>query len=140
VTFLDGTKESVLNVTPGQKIQVSAVFPPANFQVKKIENNALFYRELIFELSWAANPLNLNVAKYRLYDVTQTQTLLAELPATQLSYTLRNMDRTKTYHFALTAVDAGGGESGPALSASAAGRVANISGRPASGKVLKVIK
>jgi len=44
----------------------------------------------------------------------QGQNLLAELPATQFSYTLRNMDKNKVYRFAVTAVDSQGLESEPA--------------------------
>jgi hypothetical protein len=44
----------------------------------------------------------------------QGQNLLAELPATQFSYTLRNMDKDKLYRFAVTAVDSQGLESEPA--------------------------
>jgi hypothetical protein len=140
VTFLDGRAKSILNVTPGQKIQVAAIFPPTDFEVKRVENKALFYRELIFELSWAANPLDLRVAKYRIYDVTEAQTLIVEVPETQLAYTLRNMDKTKAYRFALTAVDDGGSESEPVYSTSSPGSVVNISRRPPSGKILKVTR
>jgi hypothetical protein len=140
VTFLDGKAKSILNVTPGQKIQVAAVFPPLDLSVTKVENKALFYRETIFELSWKANPLNLSVAKYKLYDVTQTQMLLGEFPGTQLETTLRNVDANKAYRFALTAVDQWGGESDPATATSAARNVVNVSRRPASGKILKVDK
>jgi hypothetical protein len=140
VTFLDGKTKSILNITPGQKIQVAAVFPPVNFAIKRVENKALFYRELIFELSWEANPLNLNVSKYRLYDVTQTPTLVAELPGTQLAYTLRNMDKNKAYLFSLTAVDTGGSESEPVISTPSSRTVVTISKRAATGKTLKVTK
>jgi hypothetical protein len=48
------------------------------------------------------------------------------------------MDKSKTYRFALTAVDAWGSESDPVFSSSTAGNPVNISRRPASGKILKV--
>jgi enediyne biosynthesis protein E4 len=140
VTFLDGKTKSILNVRPGQKIQVAAIFPPLDLAVTEVENKALFYRETIFELSWKANPLNLSVAKYRLYDVTQAQALLGEFPGTQLATTLRNMDGNRAYRFALTAVDEWGGESDPTYATSAARSVVNVSRRPASGKILKVDK
>lgn len=140
VTFLDGKAKSILGVTPGQKVLVGAAFPPLNFTVAKVENKALFYRETIFELSWEANPLNVGVTKYRLYDVTQTKTLLEEFPGTQLKTTLRNMDKNKAYRFALTAVDEGGNESDPVYSSAASEKAVNISRRPASGRILKVVK
>lgn len=140
VTFPGGLKKSVLGVTPGRKLQVAAIFAPLDFTVTKVENKALFYRETIFELAWKPNPLNLNVAKYKLYDVTSAKTLLGEFPGTQLTTTLRNMDKTKAYKFELTAVDEWGSESDPASSAAVAGDAVNISRRPASGKILKVVK
>ena len=140
VRFLDGKTKSVLNVTPGQRIQVAAVFPPLGFGITKVENKALFYRETIFELSWKPNPLNLTIAKYELYDVTEGKTLIGEFPGTQFETTPRNMDKTKAYRLALTAVDEWGSESDPAYSTSTAGTVVNISRRRASGKILKVVK
>ncbi len=50
------------------------------------------------------------------------------------------MDKTKSYRFALTAQDEWGSESDAALSTSTAGTVVNISRRPASGKILKVVQ
>jgi hypothetical protein len=50
------------------------------------------------------------------------------------------MDKTKAYRFALTAVDDGGSESEPVYSTSSPGSVVNISRRPPSGKILKVIR
>ena len=138
ITFPDGTTKPVMNVAPGQKLQVSAIYAPVNFAVTKVENKGLFYRETIFELSWEAHPMNLNVSQYNLYDVTSAKTLIGEFPATQLETTLRNMDKSKAYLFALTAVDAWGSESDPVFSSSTAGKPVNISRRPASGKILKV--
>ncbi len=105
VTFLDGQQKTLRNLAPGQKIQVASISAPLNFQGKKIENKALFYRETLIELSWEPNPQNTGVAKYRLYQVDAGQTLIAEVSASQFSYTLRNMDKAKTYIFAITAVD-----------------------------------
>jgi hypothetical protein len=111
VTFLDGQQKTLRNLAPGQKIQVASISAPLNFQGKKIENKALFYRETLIELSWEPNPQNTGVAKYRLYQVNAGQTLIAEVPASQFSYTLRNMDKAKTYVFAITAVDEANNES-----------------------------
>jgi hypothetical protein len=111
VTFLNGQQKTLGNLAPGQKIQISSVSAPLNFQGKKIENKALFYREALIELSWEPNPQNTDVAKYRLYQVEGGQTLIAEVPAGQFSHTLRNMDKAKTYVFAITAVDESNNES-----------------------------
>jgi hypothetical protein len=127
VTFLDGRTKSILNVSPGQKIQVSAIWPPDNFQVKRVENKALLYRETVIELSWEANPQNSRIVKYRLYDVTRGQSLIAEMPATQFTYTLRNADPKKAYRFAVTAVDDAGMESEPAYTTSQGSAVVEAS-------------
>ena len=137
VTFPDGLTKSVLNVAPGTKVQVSAIFAPVNLRVIKVENKALFYHETIFELSWEPNPLNFGVAHYRLYDVTSGKTQLGEFPATQLEATLRNMDPGKSYLFALTAVDEWGSESDPVFSTSSAGKPVRALRRPSAGKMPK---
>jgi len=113
VTFLDGTQRVYSGLTPGQKVQVATISPPLNLQGEKIENKALFYRETLIELTWEPNPLNDDVQTYKVYELDQGQNMLAELPATQFSYTLRNMDKNKVYRFAVTAVDSQGLESEP---------------------------
>jgi hypothetical protein len=114
VTFPDGTQRVYSGLTPGQKVQVASVSPPLNLRGEKIENKALFYRETLIELTWEPNPLNDDVQKYKVYELNQGQNLLAELPVSQFSYTLRNMDKTRVYRFAVTAVDSQGLESEPA--------------------------
>jgi hypothetical protein len=111
VTFLNGRQKTLRNLSPGQKIEVSSISPPLNFLGKKVENKALFYRETLIELSWEPNPQNTGVAKYRLYQVDSGQTLIAEVPAGQYSYTLRNIDKSRTYVFTITAVDEADNES-----------------------------
>jgi hypothetical protein len=114
VIFLDGTERVYRDLTPGQKVRVATISPPLNLQGRKVENRALFYRETLIELTWEPNPLNDDVQAYKVYELDQGQILLDELPATQFSYTLRNMDKDKVYRFAVTAVDSQGLESEPA--------------------------
>jgi len=114
VTFPDGTQRVYSGLTPGQKVQVASISPPLNLRGEKIENKALFYRETLIELTWEPNPLNDDVQEYKVYELDQGQNMLAELPADQFSYTLRNMNRDKVYRFAVTAVDSRGLESEPA--------------------------
>ncbi|MEW5900451.1 MAG: fibronectin type III domain-containing protein, partial [Acidobacteriota bacterium] len=111
VTFPDRSERIFTNLTPGQKIEVAAISPPLNVEGRKIENRALFYRETIVELTWEPNPMNNDVQKYRIYE---EGVLLGEVPATQFSYTIRNLDKNKSYRFAVTAVDSQGLESEPA--------------------------
>ena len=114
VTFPDGTQKVYADLTPGQKVLVAPVSPPLEIEGRMIENKALFYRETLIDLTWQPNPLNNDVRAYRVYEMGQGQNLLAELPANQHSFTVRNLDKTKTYDFAVTAVDSLGLESEPA--------------------------
>lgn len=114
VTFLDGRQKTFQNLTPGQKIQVAPISPPLNFQGVKKENRALFYRESLIELAWEPNPLNTNAQKYRIYEVAQSWVLVAEVPASQFEWTIRDVNKTKAYRFAIIAVDDAGIESEPA--------------------------
>jgi hypothetical protein len=137
VTFPDGTQRVSANLTPGQKILVASISPPLDFQGRMIENKALFYRETLIELTWQPNPLNNDVQTYRLYEVNQGQNLLAELPGTQFSFTIRNIDRTKAYSFAITAVDSQGLESVPAAISVNSGTQVERTGRLGVKKTLK---
>ncbi|MGB7295120.1 MAG: FG-GAP-like repeat-containing protein [Candidatus Aminicenantales bacterium] len=113
VTFPDGTQKIYADLTPGQKVLVAPISPPLELQGRMIENKALFYRETLIELTWQPNPLNNDVRTHRVYEMNQGQNLLAELPGTQFSFTVRNLDKTKAYSFAVTAVDSQGLESEP---------------------------
>ena len=114
VTFPDGTQKVYANLAPGQKVLVAPISPPLDVQSRMIENKALFYRETLVELTWQPNPLNNDVRGYRVYEIDQGQNLLAEVPESQFSFTVRNVDKTKAYSFAVTAVDSLGLESAPA--------------------------
>jgi len=108
VTFFNGSSKVIENITPGQKIQVTypRVYAPLNFTGSRNENRALFYRENVIVLEWQENPLNENIQGYRIYEIIGEQrTLLAETSAQTFSYMLRNMDKDKSYQFALTAFD-----------------------------------
>jgi hypothetical protein len=137
VTFPDGSQRIYADLAPGQKIQVASISPPLDFAGRMIENKALFYRETLIELTWQPNPLNNDVQSYRLYEVNQGRNLLAELPATQFSFTIRNMDRNKAYSFAITAVDSQGLESTPTTVSVNGGPVVERTRRQAVRKILK---
>jgi fibronectin type 3 domain-containing protein len=108
---------------------VASLSPPLNLRGEKIENKALFYRETLIELTWEPNPLNDDVRKYKVYELDQGQNLLAELPANQFSYTVRNMDKATAYRFAVTAVDSQGLESEPSVTAVNSGTLVERSQR-----------
>jgi len=137
VTFQDGTRRVYGGLTPGQKVEVASVAPPLNLNFKKIENKALFFRETLIEITWEPNPLNDDVEHYRVYELDQGQSLLAELSASDFSYTLRNIDKDKVYRFAVTAVDSLGQESEPAVTDGNAGALVDRSRRRALNRTLK---
>jgi hypothetical protein len=137
VTFPDGTRKDYRDLTPGQKILVASISPPLELQGRMIENKALFYRETLIELSWLPNPLNNDVQEYRVYEIEPGQNVLADLPATQFSFTIRNLDKTRAYSFAVTALDSRGLESSPVTVTVNGGNVAERAGRRKLNKNLK---
>ncbi|MFZ2053539.1 MAG: CRTAC1 family protein [Candidatus Aminicenantales bacterium] len=137
VTFPDGTQKDYTDLTPGQKVLVASISPPLELQGRMIENRALFYRETLIELIWLPNPLNNDVQEYRVYEMNQGQNVLADLPATQFSFTIRNLDKTKAYSFAITAIDSQGLESAPAAITVNGGTMVERTGRQGLKKSLK---
>jgi len=90
------------------------VYPPINFSGKKVSNRALFYAEYINVLSWQSNPNNYNIAKYRIYVIEKgTQKLLVELDASLLNYSQRNVDKDKSYTYAISTLNNEDIESNP---------------------------
>ncbi len=137
VTFPDGTQKVYAGLTPGQRVLVAPISPPLDVQGRMIENKALFYRETLIELSWQPNPLNNDVRGYRVYELDPGQNLLAELPENQFSFTVRNVDKTKAYGLAVTAVDSLGLESAPAATVVNGGSQVERRGRQLFRKLLK---
>ena len=137
VTFQDGTQRIYGAISPGQTVQVTSISPPLNVHFEKIENKALFFRETLIELTWEANPLNSDVEHYRVYEGDQGQNLLAELSASDFSFTLRNIDKDRVYRFAVTAVDSLGVESEPAVTDGNADALVDRSRRRALNRTLK---
>ncbi len=91
------------------------VLPPLQFAGSKVVNRSLSQREHINVLSWAANPENENIVKYRIYLIDgASQFLLIEVNAQTFFYWHRNVEMTRTYTYAITAVIDSGTESEPA--------------------------
>jgi hypothetical protein len=89
-----------------------SVSPPLQFTGQKVMNRSLSQIEYIHVLSWAANPDNRNIAKYRIYLVEGIdQTLLAEVSAKTLFYWHRHVAVDRAYQYAVTAVNESGVES-----------------------------
>ncbi len=129
ITFLNGKERVFRNIAPGQKLVVSYILPPLHFTGRKIENRALLYRETLIELSWEPNPMNVDVQKYRLYAVDATRVLLAELFADTFLYMIRNVNKSKPYRFAITAVDINNIESQPVY--------ASVNGAASASKIVR---
>lgn len=89
------------------------IYPPLHFKGETAENKSLLRTEYLNVLSWEANPLNNDIAHYRLYRVYGgSPTLLLETDANTFSYWDRGMKRG-TYRYILAAVDGEGYESDP---------------------------
>jgi len=108
VTFFNGDVKVIKNVTVGKRIFVtfSSLFAPLNFNASRSENRASFQRESVVFFSWEANPQNVTITKYRVYEVEEDGwVLIAEVSPNTFSYILRNAEKDKHLRFALVAVD-----------------------------------
>lgn len=98
-----------------------ALYPPANFNAERKENNLIFFKEYINFLSWEANVKNkTQVIKYRLYRKPKGSPdkdfkLLAELGSSIYTYTDRGLKQQDLMTYWITAVDIYNRESEPAL-------------------------
>ncbi len=91
------------------------IFPPLDFSGTKKLNRGLLHAECLIELSWKANPQNIDIQGYRLFLINGlTWTLLTELGSGTLEYRHRRVDKTKEYRYAIKAFKAGGREGDPA--------------------------
>lgn len=133
VTFPGGRQKTFINLAPGQRIQVSPIFPPLNFRATIKENRALFYRESLIELRWEPNPLNPSIQEYRIYEADPALSLIAEVPGNQFTWMVRDVNPAKPYRFAITAVDESGIESEPAYTVT--GEPAEEEGRRSQGTI-----
>ena len=90
------------------------VYAPLDFKGEKILNRSLSQAEYINVLTWRANPNNVNIAKYRLYQLEgKNRSQLAELGADTFQYWHRRVEKDKSYTYALIAVNTAGRESDP---------------------------
>ena len=92
------------------------IYPPADLQGRKVLNRSLSQAEYINELSWNAPQWNsgLALACARVYRLQgQTMTRLADVPADQLSFWHRRVDKNAAYDYVIVFVDAAGREGDP---------------------------
>ena len=97
------------------------LYPPANFKLQRLENNLIFFKEYINQLTWEANPDNkTRILKYRLYRKAKDEPdknfkLMAEMESNVFHYLDRGLKKNDLYAYWITAVDEYGRESEPAF-------------------------
>ena len=100
-----------INVTMSSDMSVKAnfiriIYPPSNTTGQKVLNRSLSQAEYINVLSWQANAENLDVVKYRIYQVEDgIKNLLIELNAGVFHYWHRRVEKDKRYSYAICAVN-----------------------------------
>ncbi|NIM91925.1 MAG: hypothetical protein GTO17_13380 [Candidatus Aminicenantes bacterium] len=94
---------------------IRIIYPPLSCSGQKVLNRSLSQAEYINVLTWEANPNNVNIVKYRIYQVEgEGQSLLVELNADTFQYWHRNVDKDRQYAYILVAVNDEGREGDPA--------------------------
>jgi hypothetical protein len=90
---------------------IRIIYAPLNFAGQKVLNRSLSQVEYINFLTWQANSNNVNILKYRIYQVEgNAQSLLVELNANTFNYWHRGVEKNKQYTYALVAVNNEGRE------------------------------
>ncbi|MFW6132149.1 MAG: BACON domain-containing protein [Candidatus Aminicenantaceae bacterium] len=88
------------------EVIIPPLFAPLNFTGEKQENNSLFYHETLHHFTWEANPENVDIKYYRLYEVNENgKTLVKQMNSDTFEYDRREMDPDKTYTYELVAVN-----------------------------------
>jgi len=94
---------------------IQIIYAPLNSAGQKVLNRSLSQAEYINVLTWQANPNNVNIVKYKIYQVEgRSQTLLVELNANTFEYWHRRVEKDKQYTYVLVAVNDEGEEGDPA--------------------------
>ena len=94
---------------------IRIIYPPLNTAGQKMLNRSLSQAEYINVLTWEANPNNVNIVKYRIYQVVgESQSLLVELNADTFQYWHRKVEKDRQYTYLLVAVNDEGREGNPA--------------------------
>lgn len=82
------------------------IYAPLNVSGAKVENRSVTQREYIDVLKWAANPLNRNIAKYRIYRIEDGgENLLAEVGNSTFEYLHRRVEKDRAYKYGIVAVN-----------------------------------
>lgn len=116
VSSADNPLTVTMNAAKTINANFRAILAPLAISGNKILNRSLSQAEYINILSWQSNPGNdgLAIATYRIYTQSgSTPTLLAEVPATQTTYTHRLAGRG-ALTYSVAAITSGGREGFPA--------------------------
>ena len=90
--------------------------PPLTFSGQKVLNRSLSQSEYINVLTWQSNPNNVNIVKYKIYEIEgESQSRLVEIDADTFRYLHRRVEKDKKYTYAIVAVDGDNIEGEPAL-------------------------
>lgn len=85
---------------------IRIIYPPINFAGQKVLNRSLSQAEYINVFSWQSNPNNVNIVKYRIYQVDgESMSLLVELNANTFHYWHRRVEEHKLYTYIICAVN-----------------------------------
>ena len=110
----DGLKTMGMDLNQSILAKSTKVLKPVNFASQQVLNSSLSQTEHTNFLSWQANPNSQNTEKYRIYLVEgKIQSFLAELSADSFEYIHRDVEKNRTYKYALAAVDSMNRESEP---------------------------
>ncbi len=87
-------------------LQNREIFPPLQFEGKKVFNSFLYQIKYQIVLNWKVNPKNINIEKYRIYQVEgKSKSLLVELNAKSSKFIHGEVENNKKYIYALVAVN-----------------------------------
>jgi C1A family cysteine protease len=87
------------------------VYPPTNFNIQKLENDFVFFKEYVNRLTWEPNSKNkTSIVKYRIYRKefiapTQSYRILVEVWPEDLLYDDRGLKQDQKYSYKITCVD-----------------------------------
>ena len=103
--------------TPAKSVTASFVKiqAPVNATVQRVVNRSLSQAEYIDVLRWQPNPANQNIVSTRIYLVSDTRQLLAEVNANTVTYWHRRVGKSSAAKYALVAVNDEGREGEAAL-------------------------
>ncbi len=95
------------------------LYPPSHFAMKRVENNLIFLKEYIDQLSWRENERNREkIIAYRIYQLglkakNSQFAFLAEVGPTTFRFDRRGLRAGENFLYKITAVSAAGEESPP---------------------------